>query len=142
MNRQPAVIVDMDGTLCDVSTVVHLQAEPDGFAAFHEACRRCPPHRGVIEWCVEHHNRGNALLVVTGRDAWARGLTSQWLAENLPVPIDGLHMRNDGDYRSNVEIKREIHGDLADTSTSARLSTMTPRSSGCGRRTAFPSRLS
>ena len=36
-NRQPAVIVHMDGTLCDVSTMVHLQAEPDGLALFHQA---------------------------------------------------------------------------------------------------------
>jgi beta-phosphoglucomutase-like phosphatase (HAD superfamily) len=42
MERKPAVIVDMDGTLCDVSTVVHLQAEPDRFTAFHEACGQCP----------------------------------------------------------------------------------------------------
>ena len=27
VDRQRAVIVDMDGTLCDVSAVVHLQAE-------------------------------------------------------------------------------------------------------------------
>ena len=27
----------MDGTLCDVSTMVHLQAEPGGFALFRQA---------------------------------------------------------------------------------------------------------
>ena len=50
MNRQPAVIVDMDGTLCDVSTVIHLQAESDGFDAFHRGCAQCPPHREVVDW--------------------------------------------------------------------------------------------
>jgi FMN phosphatase YigB (HAD superfamily) len=113
MNRQPAVIVDMDGTLCDVSTVVHLQAEPDGFTAFHNACAKCPPHRAVVEWCVEHHNRGHVILIVTGRDAWSRELTEQWLTEHLPVPIAGLHMRGDDDYRPNVTIKREVHRTLA-----------------------------
>ena len=70
MSRQPAVIVDMDGTLCDVSAVVHLQAEPDGFTAFHEACAQCPPHPAVIDWCLDYHMRGHQILIVTGRDAW------------------------------------------------------------------------
>ena len=113
VDRQRAVIVDMDGTLCDVTAVVHLQAEPDGFTAFHHACAECPPHRAVVEWCVEHHGRGHAILVLTGRDDWSRELTEQWLSEHLPIPIAGLHMRGDGDFRSNIVIKREIHSQLA-----------------------------
>ncbi len=115
MSSQRAVIVDMDGTLCDVSAVLHLQAEPDGFAAFHRACAQCPPHRAVVEWCVEQHSRGHAILIVTGRDAWSRELTERWLSEHLPVPIAGLHMRRDNDYRSNMAVKREIHSALART---------------------------
>ncbi len=113
MSRQPAVIVDMDGTLCDVSAVIHLQGEPDGFTAFHTACAQCPPHPAVIDWCVEYHSRGHHILVVTGRDAWSRELTEQWLSEHLPVPTAGLHMRVDGDSRSNITVKREIHRRLA-----------------------------
>ena len=113
LELQPAVIVDMDGTLCDVSTVVHLQAEMDGFNAFHEACAQCPPNPAVVDWCLDHHSRGHAILVVTGRDEWTRGLTAQWLSEHLPVATAGLFMRSDGDFRSNAEIKREIHACLA-----------------------------
>lgn len=94
MGRRPAVIVDMDGTLCEVSTVVHLQAEPDGFSAFHHGCAECPPNGAVVDCCVNHHSRGHAILIVTGRDAWARELTTQWLMKHLPVPIDGLYMRS------------------------------------------------
>ena len=115
MDRQPAVIVDMDGTLCDVSAVIHLQAEPDGFTAFHEGCAQCPPNPAVVDWCLDHHRRGRAILIVTGRDAWTRGLTTQWLSEHLPVPAAGVYMRGDGDFRSNVDIKREIHSLLAAT---------------------------
>ena len=113
MRHNPAVIVDMDGTLCDVSAVAHLLAEPDGFTAFHNACAQCPPHQAVVEWCVDYHNRGHAILIVTGRDEWSRELTEQWLSEHLPVPVAGLHMRADKDYRSNITVKREIHGTLA-----------------------------
>ena len=48
-------------------------------------------------------------MIVTGRDAWSRELTEQWLSEHLPVPIDGLHMRPDKDFRSNAELKLDIH---------------------------------
>lgn len=113
MRLRPAVIVDMDGTLCDVSTVLHLQVEPDGFTAFHEGCAQCPPHLRVVEWCIDHHSRGHEIVVVTGRDEWTRGLTLTWLSEHLPVPIGGLHMRPDGDCRSNTDIKRAIHSSLA-----------------------------
>ena len=71
----------------------------------------------VDMWCLDHHHRGHAILIVTGRDAWTRELTEQWLSEHLPVPIGGLHMRPDGDFRSNAHIKREIHSRLALTYT-------------------------
>ena len=115
MRRVPAVIVDMDGTLCDVSTAVHLQGEPDGFTAFHHACAQCPPNLAVVDWCLDHHSRGHEILVVTGRDAWTRALTIHWLAEHLPVPTAGVYMRRDGDFRSNAEVKRDIHARLAVT---------------------------
>lgn len=109
MSRQPAVIVDMDSTPCDVSAVIHLQADPNGFTTFHEACVQCPPHQAVVDWCLDYYGRGHEILIVTGRDAWARELTERWLSEHLPVPTAGLHMRTDGDFRSNVAVKREIH---------------------------------
>jgi hypothetical protein len=93
--------------------VLHLQAKPDGFTAFHHGCAQCPPHLAVVEWCIGHHRRGHEILVVTGRDDWTRELTLQWLSEHLPVPIAGLHMRADGDFRSNTDLKRDIHSGLA-----------------------------
>lgn len=113
MDRTAAVIVDMDGTLCDVTTVLHLQDEPDSFIAFHEGSAQCPPNAAVVDWCLDHHSRGHAILIVTGRDAWTRCLTTQWLSEHLPVPTAGVFMRRAGDFRSNTEIKREIHSQLA-----------------------------
>lgn len=113
MERRPAVIVDMDGTLCDVRAVVHLQGGPDGFAAFHSACAQCPPNDAVVDWCIDYHSRGHEILIVTGRDAWTRALTDRWLLEHLPVRPAGIYMRGDGDFRSNVDVKREIHAHLA-----------------------------
>ncbi len=53
------------------------------------------------------------MLIVTGRDAWAHKLTHQWLLEHLPLPPNGIYMRRDGDCRSNIDVKREIHSRLA-----------------------------
>lgn len=113
--RPPAVIVDMDGTLCDIRTVEHLQNRGDGFAAFHRACAGCPPHPAVLDWCLEHHHRGHEILIVSGRDAWARALTLAWLRRHLPVPVAGVFLRAAGDYRSNAEVKGDLHGALART---------------------------
>jgi hypothetical protein len=112
LERRAAVIVDMDGTLCDVNTVLHLQAEPDGFTAFHEAAAHCQPNPAVVDWCLGYHSRGHEILIVTGRDAWTRDMTAGWLSEHLPAPTAGLYMRRDGDFRSNTDIKREIHSQL------------------------------
>jgi hypothetical protein len=112
LNRRPAVIVDMDGTLCDVSAVAHLQAEADGFAAFHQACAACPPHAAVVNWCMDFYRQGHEILVVTGRDAWAHTLTDQWLLEHLPVRPAAIYMRGAGDLRSNIDVKREIRSQL------------------------------
>ena len=113
VKRRSAVIVDMDGTLCDVGAVIHLGAEPDGSSAFRQACAQCPPNNAVVDWCIDYHGRGHEILIVTGRDAWAHELTNQWLLEHLPVPAGGVYMRRNGDYRPNTDVKREIHSRLA-----------------------------
>jgi hypothetical protein len=41
---QSAVIVDLDGTLCDVSTILHfVEGDEKDFPAFHTASAECPP---------------------------------------------------------------------------------------------------
>lgn len=112
--RRPAVIVDVDDALCDVSEIRHLYAEPDDFRAFTAASRHCPPRPEVLEWCHRHvHGAGYELLVVTGRSDEFRDITVEWLDEHLCLPYAGLWMRPAGDYGSNVGVKRAIHVELA-----------------------------
>jgi FMN phosphatase YigB (HAD superfamily) len=101
-----AVIVDVDGTLCDVRGIRHLIGEK-GFDAFHRASASCPPHPGVVEVVRAADAAGLAVLVVTGRVERWRRLTSMWLALH-EVPSDVLEMRRDLDYRMDYVIKREI----------------------------------
>jgi hypothetical protein len=84
---QEAVIVDMDGTLCD------------------DYGR---PIAQGLDFAKRHHAAGRILLIVTAREERWRHATSSWLRQNLPVPFEGpWHCRN-GDTRSHAVVKHEI----------------------------------
>lgn len=103
-----AVIFDMDGTLCDVSSVRHFVAQrPKNFDAFHSASIDCPPHGDVLHGVTSAREHGHAVLVVTARRFQWRYHTILWLAEN-GVEYDELYMRPDDDHRADVEVKRDV----------------------------------
>ena len=104
-----AVIVDMDGTLCDVSSALHhLHGPRKDFEAFHQATRHCPPTRWVIDWCADAHVEQHAIFIVTARKYQHETLTREWLAEHFPLPYAALLMRGDDDNRSDDEVKLDI----------------------------------
>lgn len=83
----PAVIVDVDLTLCDP----YGQPIPQG-----------------IEFALRHYRAGRRVLVVTAREERWRQLTADWLRAHLPVPYVDIWMRRDGDARPDPIVKREI----------------------------------
>ena len=104
--RPTAVIVDVDGTLCDVRDALHLLPNLD---RFHEATRTCPPTAHVIEWCEQQVAAGHQLVIVTARMYRHETLTREWLGEHLAhLPYIGPLMRGDTDRRGDDEVKREI----------------------------------
>lgn len=111
-----AAIVDVDGTLCDISTIRHFVQRPSGekdFDSFHNASRDCPPHQQAIDYCIRHHAAGHIIVVVTARKDRHYQVTKAWLDQWMPVPYDGPIMRPDDDNYSDVVIKRRIHRYLA-----------------------------
>ncbi len=103
-----AVIADLDGTLCDVSSILHHVVGDDrDYAAFHAASAGCPPHGAVVEAVRAAHDSGQAVLVVTGREFIWRDLTLDWLAAH-EIPYDELVMRIVGDYRPDDVVKAEM----------------------------------
>lgn len=105
---QDAVIFDMDGTLCDVSSIRHHVTEGNrDFAAFHSESVNCPPHRHVAEAAQGAHRSGLAVLIVTARKHKFRPHTAMWLALN-GVPSDAMWMRANHDNRVDVEVKRDM----------------------------------
>jgi hypothetical protein len=115
--RPRAAIVDMDGTLANVSSIRHLvdgiNTKKD-FHAFHAASEFVPANRQAIDFCVRHHKAGDKILVVTARMEQWRGATTRFLdRELIPyVPVEALYHRADGDYRKDREVKQEILDEL------------------------------
>ena len=103
-----AVIADLDGTLVDVSSILHhVTGKERDFAAFHAASRDCPPRPEVVDAVRDAHEQGRAVLVVTSREFVWRDLTLDWLQEH-DVPYDQLVMRIVGDYRPDHVVKAEM----------------------------------
>lgn len=102
-----AVLLDVDGTACDVTGIRHLLAGPGRYDAFHRASVNCPPNRWVLDEIHQHHAAGRAILVVTARQARYRNVTAFWLAMHQ-VPSEAMFMRADNDNRPDQIVKREI----------------------------------
>lgn len=103
-----AVIFDVDGTLCDVSSVRHhVLTKPKRFDLFHAEALSCPPHSWVVEALWQHVEHDHIIHIVTAREfQWHDG-TVRWLMDNN-IPFDHIHMRPLKDYRPDYEIKSEI----------------------------------
>lgn len=107
--KKLAVIFDMDGTLCDVTSIRHhvLDRRRRNYKAFHYLSLFCPPFAWVRDLSQSYHAEGVVVLVVTARhDQW-RDLTESWLLQH-GVPYHEVHMRKQGDMRKDKIIKSEI----------------------------------
>lgn len=103
-------VSDIDGTLCDVSSIRHLVAKglkDRDFDAFHKESVNCPPIEHVAEATRGWAAVGVRVFQVTARQEKYRSLTSFWLADNK-IPSDRLIMRPNGDFRPDGDVKRDI----------------------------------
>ncbi|MCO4792771.1 MAG: hypothetical protein KC493_03605 [Bacteriovoracaceae bacterium] len=107
MNK--AIIVDLDGTLCDVEhRVHHVQQEEKNWRAFND---------GMIDdtlniWCAKliesMNSNGFEIIFVTGRDENYRKHTEDWLKRHH-IEYKDLYMRQAADYRGDDEVKKDIY---------------------------------
>lgn len=106
---QKCVIFDMDGTLCDVSSIVWL-LDPEqnkgkkNFPKFHTQSEFCPPVEWVAE-CARNTNVPN--VIVTAREFDYYGPTINFLRTH-DIPWDAIYMRRSKDYRPDFVVKEEI----------------------------------
>lgn len=103
-----AVIIDVDGTLADVSGIRHhVKARPKRFDRFHAESVDCPPNEQAVAIAREAHAAGLAVLIVTARRAMWRHHTAWFLALH-GIPSDAMFMRGNDDHRRDVEVKADI----------------------------------
>lgn len=112
MTKQPALIVDLDGTLTDCTHRMHLFRNRgkgrDALVPFFQAMGA----DAVYPWCRTLMDalraQGFAIVLLTGRPEIYRGLTEDWLTRH-GIAYDLLLMRPADDRRPGAEVKREIY---------------------------------
>lgn len=105
----------MDGTLANVSSIRHHLTTFDAtkrqvikhFDRFHEESVNVPSNPEVIDQVWRAHLLGTKIIIVTARRHQWRHHTAWWLALH-GVPSDALFMRGNEDFRSDVEVKKDI----------------------------------
>lgn len=109
MGKQKAIIVDLDGTLCNVDHRVHfVQGIQKNWKEFNDRMGADTLYYWCFELITAMKKQGYAILFVTGRDDRYRPLTLTWLNQ-FKIPYDELHMRKIGDYREDSDVKEEIY---------------------------------
>jgi hypothetical protein len=101
-----AVVVDLDGTLSDAAGRQHfLDSRPKDWRGFFEACGEDPVlnHVARLVECLDPELR---IVILTARPVWVREATVAWL-ERFDIRWDLLLMRDEGDYRSSPDAKRD-----------------------------------
>lgn len=107
--RRHAIIVDIDGTLANIDHRRHLvSGENNHWNEFFQRMTLDTPNK----WCSDlidlYHSGRVEILLVTGRPSNFGEQTSRWL-KHYVIPYSELFMRQEGDYRPDQEIKKEIY---------------------------------
>lgn len=109
-----AAIFDMDGTLCNVSSIrYHVNPKDARFSGtkrfdrFHADSIDCPPNHEVLRLVDQCRDEGLAIIIVTARKFMWRYHTMTWLIE-WGVEYDAMYLRGDNDNRKDYEVKADI----------------------------------
>ena len=108
--RRPVVLIDLDGTACNIThRVHHVQGGKKDWKAFNAAIPRDTPNPPVqmVYWALvtqQHH-----IIFLSGRGAEQRAVTERWLAANGYADYEAVVMRPYGDSRPDHVVKRELY---------------------------------
>jgi len=106
MEKPPAIIVDIDGTLADIR---HRLPYKKSWVKFNRMMVNDAPIQEVIDLVQEHKENGRKVILMTGRQSTYHDLTVKWLMKHK-VPFDMLLMRDN--RKKNHEMKREWYRTL------------------------------
>lgn len=104
-----AIIVDLDGTLCDVEhRVEFVKMSPKNWKEFNDRMIHDPINHWCLELILAMKEQHYQIIFVTGRGEDYRAHTEQWLKKNL-VPYDALFMRKQNDFREDDDVKETLY---------------------------------
>lgn len=104
---RPEVIVDIDGTLSDLTHRVHFSKEPTkDWDRFFDLVKDDTPRIDTIEK-VKGLHKTHDIVLVSGRPERCRKDTYEWMKKH-DVPFTTLFMRQDNDKRPDTEVKKDI----------------------------------
>lgn len=105
-SQRKIVLVDMDGTLSDVSHRIHHIRGKKNWKQFFRLMDQDPPVAAVVDW-VRNLAEDHEIVIVTGRPDDFRRNTEDWL-KRYAVPYSRLLMRRSGDHRPDHVVKKEL----------------------------------
>ncbi len=106
MNKQKAIIIDIDGTLANCAHRRHF-AEAKDWKGFYDGMGDDLPNK----WCchlIDQMIPLYRIILVSGRPDDYRKITEAWLISNM-IHYDDLFMRTAGDHRDDTIVKEEIY---------------------------------
>ena len=105
-NKPNAIIVDIDGTVADIShRLQHIKKEDQDWDSFYALCTEDKPIPEMVE-LVTALNRDNDILFLTGRNQSTEFATRKWLREHFPFYWVLFMPRGREDYGWDKDIKR------------------------------------
>jgi hypothetical protein len=109
MRKQNAIIVDLDGTLCNIDHRQHHIKRGD-WDAFYAGIPDDVPNEwcATILWLLFFSELDHRILIVSGRPEQYRILSMQWL-EKQGIPYEDVFMRKARDNRHDEIVKEEIY---------------------------------
>lgn len=107
--RQRAVIVDLDGTLCNDSSRKHLvEGKHRDYDAYHAALMSDEPNPKLLSKLDAFTDEGVLIFYITGRPEKYRSLTLDWFMLH-DVPPGMLFMKPDNNVMQKAaDFKREV----------------------------------
>jgi uncharacterized HAD superfamily protein len=107
--KQKAIIVDLDGTLCDVEhRVHHVEGENKNWYQFNKLLVHDPLNNWCFELIEAMGARDYKIIFVTGRGEGNREPTEEWLKRHNIV-YEHLFMRSLLDQREDGDVKEDIY---------------------------------
>jgi hypothetical protein len=104
--RQKSVIVDIDGTIADLShRLHHIEGEAKNWVAFHAGVFQDEPIDEVIQLINGLSKSGYYIILMTGRSDSSSIQTQRWMQQKAGCRWNLLLMREYGNYEPDIDLK-------------------------------------